>query len=109
MAWSTPDISKLTDALTDLLNQAIADSVGPPLNIPHFNVSVNLASPETARTQPPCQLSLYLLHVGRDPYWRNTPTGGPRPQLNNAQPLSLNLYYLLTAWADADYTSEQRA
>ena len=34
---------------------------------------------------------------------------GPRPQLNNAQPLSLNLSYLLTAWCDKDFTSEQRA
>jgi hypothetical protein len=109
MAWSTPDISNVSDALYDLLTGAITASSGPPLNIPPFNVSVSLASPETARTQPPCQLSLYLLHVGRDPYWRNTPLDGQRPQLNTAQPLSLNLYYLLTAWADADYTSEQRA
>ena len=95
MAWSTPDISKVTDALNDLLSQAITASVGPTLNIPHFNVSVSLASPETARTQTPCQLSLYLLHVGRDPYWRNTPTAGPRPQLNDAQPLSLNVQSVL--------------
>jgi hypothetical protein len=109
MAWSTPDISNVSDALHDLLTQALTASVNPPLSIPHFNVNVSLGSPETARTQPPCQLSLYLLHVGRDPYWRNAPLDGPRPQLNAAQPLSLNLYYLLTAWADADYTSEQRA
>jgi hypothetical protein len=109
MAWSTPDISKVTDALNDLLTAAIAASTGPPLNIPHFNVGVSLASPETARHQPPCQLSLYLMHVGRDPFWRNTPVNGPVPQGAQSQPLSLNLYYLLTAWADADYTSEQQA
>ena len=109
MAWSTPDISKVTDALNDLLSAAIVASVGPPLNIPQFSVFTSLASPETARTQAPCQLSLYLLHVGRDPYWRNSPVSGPRPQPNDAQPLSLNLYYLLTAWADADYASEQQA
>ena len=34
---------------------------------------------------------------------------GLRPQLNAAQPLSLNLYYLLTAWADTFYDQEQQA
>jgi hypothetical protein len=67
-------------------------------------------SPDTARqSDGNCHLSIYLLHVARDPFWRNTPVAGPRPQLNNAQPLSLNLSYLLTAWCDKDFTSEQRA
>ena len=109
MAWSTPDISRVTDALSDLLTQALADAVNPPLSIPHFTVKMSLSSPEIARGEAPCQLTLYLMHVGRDPTWRNTPAAGPRPQLNTAQPLSLNLYYLLTAWAGPDYTSEQRA
>ena len=50
-----------------------------------------------------------MLHIGRDPYWRNTPVSGPRPQLNNAQPLSLNLSYLLTAYCEKDFVLEQRA
>jgi hypothetical protein len=109
MAWSVPDISIITQTLYDLLTTALNNSVGPPLNIPHFNVNINCASPETARTGADCQLSLYLLHVGRDPTWRNTPRDTARPQLNNAQPLSLNLYYLLTAWADKDFVHEQQA
>ena len=109
MAWNTPDISVITDALKDLLQTAINNSVGAPLHIPHFNVGLNLGSPETARTGNDCQLTLYLMHVGRDASWRNTPQAGPRPQLNTAQPLSLNLYYLLTAWADKNYHSEQQA
>jgi hypothetical protein len=109
MAWSVPDISLITQTLYDLLTTALNNSVGPPLNIPHFNVNINCASPETARTGTDCQLSLYLLHVGRDPYWRNAPRVDPRPQLNEAQPLSLNLYYLLTAWADKDFVHEQQA
>ena len=109
MAWSTPDISTITDALHDLLTTALSNAMSAvPPQIPTFNVSVNLGSPETARVTP-CQLSLYLLHVARDPYWRNTPLDGPRPQLNAAQPLSLNLYYLLTAWADTFYDQEQQA
>jgi hypothetical protein len=109
MAWSTPDISRVTDALNDLLTAAIAASTGPPLNIPHFNVAVSLGSPETARSLTPCQLSLYLMHVGRDAFWRNAPVTGGGPSGSDTQPLSLNLYYLLTAWADADYASEQQA
>jgi hypothetical protein len=104
MAWSTPDLSTITVALKDLLQTAINNS-----KIPQFNVNINCGSPETARSGGECQLTLYLLHVGRDPYWRNTPVAGPRPLFNNAQPLSLNLYYLLTAWANADFVSEQQA
>ena len=49
---------------------------------------------------------MYLLHVGRDPYWRNTPVAGPRPQLNREQPLSLNL---LSAHGLARHRLRQRA
>ena len=61
-----------------LLTTAINNSVNPPLSIPHFNVNINCASPETARSGTDCQLTLYLLHVGRDPFWRNAPLDGPR-------------------------------
>jgi len=105
--WSTPDLSNVTLVLQDLLNNAVQSSglgggIGP----------TSCDSPEIARnnnTNGQCVLTLYLLHVGRDPYWRNTPLSGPRPQLNNAQPLSLNLSYLLTAFCDKDFTLEQRA
>jgi hypothetical protein len=105
MAWSTPDLSDITQVLKGLLQTAINNS---PLQASSIQISCN--SPDTARgIDGYCHLTLYLLHVGRDPFWRNTPVNGPRPQLNNAQPLSLNLSYLLTAWCDTDFTSEQRA
>jgi hypothetical protein len=103
MAWSTPDITLITDAIHDGLDSAIQAEIGGA-----FTVTVNRASPEVSRKLTPCQLSFYLLHIGRDAYWRNAPVAGPRPQLNVSQPLSLNLYYLLTAWADARYDHEQR-
>ncbi|WP_068076535.1 Pvc16 family protein [Novosphingobium lentum] len=103
MAWSTPDITSITDVLHDKIDAAVQAAVGGA-----FTVNVSRSSPETSRKQP-CQLSFYLMHVARDPSWRNTPVAGPRPQLNKAQPLSLNLYYLLSAWADARYDQEQRA
>lgn len=105
MAWSTPDLSDITQVLKGLLETAINSS-----SLSQGNIQVLCDSPDTARNSDGnCHLNIYLLHVGRDPYWRNTPVQGPRPQLNNAQPLSLNLSYLLTAWCDKDFTSEQRA
>ena len=106
MAWSTPDLADITNVLKGLLQTAL----NAPIRRPATSRSPATARDSRARTSDGyCHLTLYLLHVGRDPYWRNTPVSGPRPQLNNAQPLSLNLSYLLTAWHDTDFASEQRA
>jgi hypothetical protein len=105
VAWSTGDLTDITNVVSGLIQYAL-DHANPAIS----NVKIYCNSPDTARKHDGfCHLTLYLLHVGRDPYWRNTPVDGPRPQLNNAQPLSLNLSYLLTAWCDTDYASEQRA
>lgn len=106
MAWSTPDLSDITQVVLGLVQTAIDGST-----LPVANIKLTAQSPETARDFADgfCHLTLYLLHVGRDPYWRNAPVSGPRPQLNDAQPLSLNLSYLLSAWHKNDFTSEQRA
>jgi Pvc16 N-terminal domain len=103
MPWSTPDLSDITQVLLDIVQDALNKS---PLGL---NITLTAQSPETARDADSCRLTLYLLHVGRDPYWRNTPVSGPRPQLNSAQPLSLSLSYLLSAWHKDDFVSEQRA
>jgi hypothetical protein len=100
--WSTPDLSDITQVVLGILQSYVTGSVA--------NVNVTAMSPEVARKDSSlCQLTLYLLHVSRDPFWRNTPVGGPPAQLNAAQPLSLNLSYLLTAWHDTDFGSEQHA
>jgi Pvc16 N-terminal domain len=106
MAWSTPDLSDITQVVLGLMQTAIDSST-----LAVGNIKLTAQSPETVRdlTDSFCHLTLYLLHIGRDPHWRNTPVNGPRPQLNNAQPLSLNLSYLLSAWHKDDFTSEQRA
>lgn len=104
MAWSTPDLSNITGELIAMVQQAIVASPIPP-----FNVSVSGSMPETVRKDGQCQLSLYLLHVGRDPFWRNTPRDTARPLTNAQQALSLNLTYLLTAFADKDFVAEQQA
>jgi hypothetical protein len=105
MAWSIPDLSDITQVVIGLVQAGINAS-----SLSVGNIKVYASSPDTGRKADGyCHLTLYLLHVGRDPYWRNTPVSGPRPQLNSAQPLSLNLSYLLTSWCDTDFTSEQRA
>src|ERR1700722_14464397 len=103
--WNVADLSDVTQVVLGVVQYAINHS-SPAIT----NVNVSAVSPETARKDSSlCQLTLYLLHVGRDPFWRNTPVGGPPAQLNPAQPLSLNLSYLLTAWHDNDFSNEQRA
>jgi hypothetical protein len=106
MAWSTPDLSDITQVVLGLVQTAIDNST-----LQVANIKLTAQSPETARDFADgfCHLTLYLLHVGRDPHWRNAPVSGPRPQLNSAQPLSLNLSYLLSAWHKDDFASEQRA
>jgi hypothetical protein len=104
MAWSVPDLSAITAELITIIQNAIVASTIPP-----FNVTVSGSMPETVRKEGHCQLSLYLLHVGRDPYWRNAPRDNPRALTNPQQALSLNLTYLLTAFADKDSVTEQQA
>ena len=105
VSWSTPDLSDITQVLKGLVENAVNQSA-----LPVGNIKVYCDSPDAARQSDGfCHLTLYLLHVGRDPYWSNTPVGGLRPQRVASQPLSLNLSYLLTAWCDKDFVSEQRA
>jgi hypothetical protein len=73
----------------------------------NFPFEVSGLMPAVARRDGTNVLSLYLLHVSRDPYWRNAPVQGVRAQLNSAQPLSLNLSYLLTSYAEKSWQMEQ--
>jgi hypothetical protein len=104
LPWSVLDLSDITSELVAMLQTAVNTSPIPP-----FTVTVSGSMPETVRKNGDCQLSIYLLHVGRDPHWRNTPRQGPRALLNTQQALSLSLTYLLTAYADANFVAEQQA
>lgn len=113
------DLSIVTDRLIALIDDAVAHTPlwgggGAP-----FTLSVNGSMPEAVRTDGDggCQLSVYLFHVARDPSQANVPLNGPFQQ--NGQPphafeapyfpLGLDLYYLLTAYADKSYVYEQQA
>jgi hypothetical protein len=105
MAWSVDDLSTITQLLIDKLNNAVMAS--PQYINQHFPYEVNGLMPAVTRTDGTSVLSLYLLHVGRDPYWRNTPVQGSLAQTNQRQPLSLNLSYLLTSYSERNWALEQ--
>ena len=128
MAASIVDLSSITDELLDLLKRAfdpsatIWSSNGGPID--RFDAKITGAQPEAVRdaTEGDCQLTLYLLHVSQDKCYRNSPlptpyrnmqhdtaTYGPFPQTNPRTPLSLDLYYLLSAFAKDNYNREQQA
>ena len=105
MAWSVNDLSIITQLLIDKLNAAVLAS--PQYISQLFPYEVNGIMPAVTRTDGTSVLSLYLLHVGRDPYWRNTPVQGSLAQPNQRQPLSLSLSYLLTSYSDRNWALEQ--
>jgi hypothetical protein len=110
------DLSFVTDTLIQLLTDCIdnwplwAPAAGSSSGeVNKFTINVTGAAPDTVRSLGQCQLSLYLFHVSPDPYQRNSPVVGPRAQTIPAQPLSLDLYFLLSAFAPDDYHQEQQA
>lgn len=105
MAWSVDDLSTITQLLIDKLNAAVLAS--PQYINQHFPYEVSGLMPAVSRTEGKTVMNLYLLHVSRDPFWRNTPVQGNIAQLNQNQPLSLNLSYLLTSFSENNWALEQ--
>jgi len=109
------DLSIITDALISLLDDCRDHSpLWNPNNLPTspgptFTIKITGSMPETVRKDGDCQLSLYLFHVAQDKFQRNSPMMGPRSSVIPQQPMSLDLYYLLTAYADKNYVQEQQA
>jgi len=98
LGWSVNDLASITEMLTKELHTAV--TLSPRYVATPFQFEVSGQMPEVSRKEPIDNvLSFYLLHVSRDPYWRNTPVSGQRGQPNISQPLSLNLSYLLTSYA----------
>ncbi len=105
------DLSIITDRLIKLLEDCRDNSpLWTPTN-PKFTINVAGSAPESVRTDGGCQLSVYLFHVSQDRFQRNSPVTGSRERVPVIpfQPLSLELYYLVTAFADANYIQEQQA
>ena len=84
--------------------------------MPKFDIKINGSMPESVRADGGCQLNLYLLQVKENGHLKNapvrvqtTPVIETRAMTIPYQPLALDLYYLLTAFAGKDYRQEQRA
>jgi hypothetical protein len=107
------DLSIVTDRLINLLNEKVTPGTlnSSPLwaSISSFTINVTGNPPDTLRDAGECQLSLYLFHVESDKFQKNAPVGVSRDAQIPSQPLSLNLYYLLSAFSKAGYVEEQRA
>lgn len=103
------DLSELTSTLVDSVRDAFANSQIFSGTVVPFDITVSGASPDAVRKDAGCQLTLYLFHIDQDPHQRNAPVTGPRAQAIPIQPMSLNLYYLVTAYAEKNFTQEQQA
>lgn len=114
------DLSIVTDRLIKMIGDCIDNS---PLwgtlgsNVPTFTITVSGSMPESVRKDGGCQLTVSLIHIAQDKFQRNfvaMPPAQPAPPPQRAQtipfqPLSLDLYYLITAFADKSYVEEQQA
>jgi hypothetical protein len=109
------DLSIVTDTLRKIITDALAASPvwggGPP----PFSVSVSGQHPEAPAGIADCELSLYLFHVGPDKFLANSfwtqaaqSGGGAGKQPVAFEPLSLDLWYMLSAQAKTSYQHEQQ-
>ena len=109
------DLSIVTDTLRNIITGALAASpvwAGGP---PPFAVNVSGQHPEIPTGSSDCELSLYLFHIGPDKFLANSfwtqaaqNGGGIGKQPIAFEPLSLDLWYLLSAQAKTSYQHEQQ-
>lgn len=124
MAFGTLDLSIATDHLVQSLRDCIGASdlwnLEPPgEGLPEggepgqsFTINVTGNAPDiTATDAQNCELSIYLFHVENNAFMRNSPvTGDPAVALPVPyQPMALNLYYMVSAYAKGNYIEEQQA
>jgi hypothetical protein len=107
------DLSVVTDTLKRLVDAAWPNAPLWTQATPRFAVDVTGLSPEAARLGQGAQLSLYLYHIDENKaqeslFWtaQSQSAGGPPLQY---EPLALDLYYLLSAYAEGSYVHEQQA
>lgn len=93
------------------------DSLGKQNPVATFTFNITGEMPLELREgkEQSCQVSVYLFHVEPDKHQRNSPVTGPysasgasRVPVIPYHPLSLDLYYLVTAYSKS-YLEEQRA
>ncbi|MEG4318613.1 MULTISPECIES: Pvc16 family protein [unclassified Microcoleus] len=102
------DLSIVTDRLVKLLETYRQSTLFQ--GFAAFTVSGN--PPDKVSKEGGSQLSIYLFHIESDKFQKNSPVSGARDSKIPSQPLSLNLYYLLSAFSDnanGGYLEEQQA
>jgi hypothetical protein len=105
------DLSVVTDKLIDMLTKSRDASPLWVVNggtVDKFTITITGSMPETVRGEGDCQVSVYLYHVSQDSYQRNSPVSGRAVPIPD-QPLSLDLFYIVTASAKKEYVHEQQA
>ncbi|HEY6390960.1 MAG TPA: DUF4255 domain-containing protein [Bryobacteraceae bacterium] len=105
------DLSVITHNLIKLLNDSVDSSPLWKANGGHldpFTIKVSGSMPESVRGDGDAQLSVYLFHLAQNPFQRNSPVLGRALPIPD-QPMSLELYYLVTAFAKKDHEKEQQA
>ena len=109
--YETLDLSRVTARLVTEMKLAFSawpGWPGGPGSTPDFNFTISGAMPESVRADGGCQVNLYLVHVSRNPFQSNAPLPEPAREIPELR-LSLDLYYLLTAFSNAKHDQEQRA
>lgn len=94
------NLYKVTKALTDLLELNITLHIDPSM-VGLLNVT---AVPPEKLSNPQNTLSLHLYHVAEDSYYKNIPGPGNDPPNVAQNPMTLSLYYILTAYHETDTT-----
>jgi hypothetical protein len=109
------DLSIVTDTLRDIITGALTSSPvwggGPP----PFSFVVSGRHPDTPSGTVDCELSLYLFHVSSDRFARNgfwtqasQSGGGTGTQPVAFEPLSIDLWYMLSTESRTSYVREQQ-
>ena len=105
------DLSLVTDHLRVLVTDAVNTSPVFGGNPPPFSVTVSGQHPQTPASSD-CELNVYLFHVAANKYlansfWSQGAQHGTAPPIA-AEPLSLDLWYMVSAQSKTSYVQEQR-
>src|SRR5689334_18748742 len=103
------DLSIVTDRLIALVK--MFKDASPLLKPPHtiFDINVTGNAPDAVRGGDECGLGMFLFHVTPNRFNRNISMPALRHAEISFEPLSLDLYYLVHAFAKDDYVKEQVA
>ena len=98
------DLTVVTQTLLGMLGKYMNASAPIPMSIIPSG-----SMPDAVRQDSGPQLTFSLFHVMEDKFQRNSPLLNARTQTIPYQPMSLDLYYLLSAFSQKSWEQEQQA